>query len=217
MPANGTSALDPIFWGTSTAGAAVSAETTSTLGVARVDQRTPVDTTRIWGAQINNILFLALAMSATFKSGTRLGASTQTASPFGVTEQGLWIDTAGSLWFSSGGIAQLVSSQASQNLAFSATPAFNPAAGGIIHIGAVTANITGPTMTTGVAGQRCTIVFLKDATAGTYTIAGWASNVRTAGTLTFTSGASSLVTISFIWDDRLSTPAWVETNRTAFN
>lgn len=96
-----------------------------------------------------------------------------------------------------------------QNVAFSATPAFNATNGGVIHFGAVTANVTGPTMTSGVAGERCTIVFLKDGTAGAFTIAGWGSNVRVNGTATFAAGANSIICMSFVWDDRLGTPAWV--------
>lgn len=101
----------------------------------------------------------------------------------------------------------------SQSLAHSTTPAFDCTAGETIHIGPVTANITGPTMVAGKIAQKCTIVLLKDGTAGTFTLAGWGANTRTSGTLTFSSTASSVMTISFRWDDRLGTPAWVETGR----
>lgn len=96
-----------------------------------------------------------------------------------------------------------------QNLAFSATPAINATLGNTIHIGPITANVTGPVMTSGVAGERCTIVWLKDGTAGTFTIAGWGANVRFNGTATFAAGASSIIVQEFVWDDRLGTPAWV--------
>lgn len=96
-----------------------------------------------------------------------------------------------------------------QNLAFSATPAINATNGGVIHIGPITANVTGPTMTGGAAGERCSIVWLKDGTAGTFTIAGWGANVRVNGTATFAAGANAIIVQSFVWDDRLGTPAWV--------
>lgn len=107
----------------------------------------------------------------------------------------------------------------SQSVAFSATPAFDPTAGNFIHFGAVTGNVTGPTMVSGQAGEKCTVVMVKDATAGTYTVStSWGSNVRMDSTaLAFTSGSGSLIVLTFTWDDRLSTPAWVETSRKAFN
>lgn len=103
----------------------------------------------------------------------------------------------------------------SQNKSFSATPAFDCTLGNFIHIGTITANVTGPTMAAGSPGERCTIVFLKDGTAGTYSVAGWGSNVRFNGSTSFTSGAGSLMIWNFIWDDRLATPAWVQTSNTA--
>lgn len=96
-----------------------------------------------------------------------------------------------------------------QSLGFSATPAINATSGGVIHIGPITANVTGPTMTGGVAGERCSIIWLKDGTAGTFTIAGWGANVRVNGTATFAAGANAIIVQSFLWDDRLGTPAWV--------
>ncbi|MGH7879876.1 MAG: hypothetical protein ACREQD_10320 [Candidatus Binataceae bacterium] len=106
----------------------------------------------------------------------------------------------------------------SQNIAFSATPALDCTAGNFIHLGPVTANITGPTMVAGSAGEKCTIAFLKDATAGAYSISfSGASNVRASGTLIFGAAVSDLVVVVFVWDDRLSTPAWVETSRANVN
>ena len=103
--ADGTSTLGALLWGTSTGGAASAGESTLTLGVDRVDTRTPPDNTHIWGLQINQVKNLGLAISATFKGGTRLGILTQSASPFGATEQGLWCDTAGNPRWSFGGVA----------------------------------------------------------------------------------------------------------------
>lgn len=108
MAANGTNALDPINWGTSTGGAAGSAETSSTLGVARIDTRTVPDQYHVWGLQLTALISLGLAASATFKGGTRLGTLTQTASPFGSTEQGFWVDTSNNPKFSAGGISSTV-------------------------------------------------------------------------------------------------------------
>lgn len=102
--------------------------------------------------------------------------------------------------------------QGRQSVSFSATPAFNCTTTNFIHFGPVTANITGPTMTAGIAGERCTIVLLKDGTATTYTVSGWGSNVRVTSTFTFSAGANSLMVVDFIWDDTLGTPAWVQTH-----
>lgn len=93
--ADGISSLSTIAWGTSTGGAAGAGETTLTLGVDRADQRTPPDLYRVWAAQINAIKNLGLAMSATFKGGTRLGVLPQTSSPFGASESGFYLDTSG--------------------------------------------------------------------------------------------------------------------------
>jgi hypothetical protein len=103
--ADGISSLNTISWGTSTGGSAVSAESTLSLGVDRVDTRIPPDTSHLWGAALNNAKNLLLAMSATFKGGTRLGVATQSASPFGASEQGLWCDTSGNPKWSYGGVA----------------------------------------------------------------------------------------------------------------
>jgi hypothetical protein len=103
--ADGISSLNTISWGTSTGGAAVSAESTLSLGVDRADTRTPPDTSHIWGSALNNAKNLLIAMSATFKGGTRLGVATQSASPFGASEQGLWCDTSGNPKWSYGGVA----------------------------------------------------------------------------------------------------------------
>lgn len=92
MPANGTSALDTLNWGTGVA------ETTSTLGVDRQDVRTPPDTSHIWGAQISQCKNLLLTMSAYFKGGARLQLLTQGSNPFSVGENGLYMDTGGTVY-----------------------------------------------------------------------------------------------------------------------
>jgi len=446
--ADGLTSLGTLSWGTSTGGAAGSAESTLTLGVDRADTRTPPDTSHVWGAQINQVKNLLLLMSATFKGGTRLGVATQSSNPFGASESGFYIDTSGGGWlvfngtptaiggsaatgnwsFSgntatitggytlTGGAASAINTtvggltitaagtvniqntsgavvlgntsgitsirggsttsvdlsagngvfktttgahtfgsaswavpantvitgassatnttgitlasavatgassigtiinnsvdlttgklvsiqsagterfafswtgtlavlqagsaifsmlandstgfqansgvsyvynggtasyafgaaaftpqgsqtigasgtlwpaawskrviQSTQNIAFSATPAFDPTAGNVIHFGPVTGNVTGPTMVSGSPGERCTIVMVKDGTAGAYTVtASWGSNVRTTSS-TFTTGAGSLIILNFVWDDRLSTPAWVQMSGLGFN
>jgi hypothetical protein len=99
----------------------------------------------------------------------------------------------------------------SQSVAFSATPNFDPTSNGeLIHFGPVTGNVTGATITSGTRGQRITINMLKDATAGTYTIAFSGTNVRATGGMAFTATASSIVSINFRWNDKLGTPAWVQ-------
>lgn len=99
-----------------------------------------------------------------------------------------------------------------QFVAFSATPALDPAACNVIHVGPITANVTAPTMTAGAAGESCTIIWLKDGTAGTFTIGGWGANVRFNGVATFAAGASAIIVQQFTWDDRLGVPAWVLTS-----
>lgn len=97
--ADGITSLNSISWGTSTGGAAGSAESTLTLGVDRSDTRTPPDTNHIWAAQLNNVKAAVLAISQTFKGGTRLGLLTQTSNPFGASESGFYINTSGQAFF----------------------------------------------------------------------------------------------------------------------
>ena len=109
-------------------------------------------------------------------------------------------------------VANIVSyryGSASSAVAFSATPALDCTLGVIVHVGPITGNVTGATMTAGQAGDLCTVVFAKDATATPYTTAFAGTNVRSA-TGTFGVGASSLLTYTFRWDDSLGTPAWVQ-------
>lgn len=93
--ADGLTSLSPLNWGQSTGGAAGSAENTLTLGVNRVDVRTPPDTYHSWHAQLAAMENLLLAISADFKGGTRLLVRKQTTNPFGAGESGLYVDTAG--------------------------------------------------------------------------------------------------------------------------
>jgi hypothetical protein len=90
-----TNYLDPIVWGTSTGGAASTAETTSTIGQDPLDFRVPPDQYHVSNLQIARIRQLCAGMSTTFKGGTRLGVLTQTANPFGASESGFYISTAG--------------------------------------------------------------------------------------------------------------------------
>ncbi len=89
MPANGTTTLDTINWGTSVA------ESTSTLGVDRLDVRDPPDQYHVWGAQISALKNLLLTMSAYFKGGARLQVIKQASNPFGAGETGFYIATDG--------------------------------------------------------------------------------------------------------------------------
>ena len=115
-----------------------------------------------------------------------------------------------------GGFKRLI--QGEQSVAFSATPAFDCTAGNVIHFGPVTGNVTGPTMVSGSAGEKCTVIMVKDGTAGAYTVTGsWGSNVRLAAGSTFTTGAGSLLVYSLVFDANLTTPAWVQSGGTAFN
>lgn len=109
MAADGVTALANLLWGTATGGSAGSGESTLTLGVDRVDGRVPLDTTRVWGTQINQTKNLAMLMSQFYAGGTRLKAIPQTANPFGVSEAGLYIDANGNLCLSYlGVVSQLI-------------------------------------------------------------------------------------------------------------
>lgn len=92
MPANGTTALDTLNWGTGVA------ETTSTLGVDRQDLRSPPDSSHLWGAQINASKNLLLSMSQYFKGGARLQVIKQGSNPFGAGESGVYIDNSGTVF-----------------------------------------------------------------------------------------------------------------------
>lgn len=101
--------LDSLNWGTSTGGAAGSAETTSTLGTDRTDYRVPPDTYTVGGLQITRVKNLVLAMSQYLKGGTRLQVLTQTSTPFGATEHGFWCDASGNPRFNYNGTAYYLS------------------------------------------------------------------------------------------------------------
>lgn len=167
--ADGISTIGSLRWGTSSAGAAVSAEDTTTMGVDRQDDRTPPDLRHVWAAQLNNAKNLLLAMSATFKSGTRLGASTQTANPFAANEQGFWIDGSGNPRFSFGGVAS--------TLATTALSTGNWTFSGNI------ADLTGPGALTLGGANATSILFAKAAVslAANTVFTGAASSTNTTG------------------------------------
>jgi hypothetical protein len=75
------------------------------MGVDRADTRVPPDISHVWGAQINAAKNLLIAISQTFKGGTRLGVATQSSNPFGANEQGLYCDTNGNPRWSYSGVA----------------------------------------------------------------------------------------------------------------
>lgn len=93
--ADGLTSLAPLNFGTSTGGASSAGETTLTLGVARLDTKTPVDQFHVWGAQITAATTLLQSITAFMKGGTRLQVLTQSSNPFGATESGFYMDTAG--------------------------------------------------------------------------------------------------------------------------
>jgi len=102
--ADGIGTFSPLLYGTSTGGSAGQGETTSTIGVDHKDAVTTPDVYHISNEQISQLRRLLALMTADCKGGTRLFTRTQSASPFGVNEQGFWIDTSGNLWFSYGGV-----------------------------------------------------------------------------------------------------------------
>ncbi len=103
-----TNYLDPLNYGASTGGAAGSAETTSTLGTNRTDARVPPSTDNVSGLQLARMRDLLQLLSQDLKGGTRLLLRSQTASPFGTGDAGIWIDTNGVMRFSDGSVARVV-------------------------------------------------------------------------------------------------------------
>lgn len=87
-----TDYLSTLNWGTSTGGAAGSAETTLTLGQDPLDTRIPPDQYRLSLLQIARIKNLVLSMSQFAKGGTRLQVLAQSSNPFGAGEAGYWTD-----------------------------------------------------------------------------------------------------------------------------
>src|SRR5262245_7251182 len=87
-----TTWLDALIFGTSTGGAASSAETTNTLGLDRLDVRIPPDQYRVGGLQIARFGQLLQKISAFMKGGTRLQVLAQSSNPFGTGEVGFWSD-----------------------------------------------------------------------------------------------------------------------------
>ncbi len=96
-----------------------------------------------------------------------------------------------------------------QVIAFSATPSFTLAESQQITL---TGNITGWTLPSGVGDMEVTISFIQDGT-GNRTLAGAGANIRLAGTLTLSTGAGKIDTITLKWNANLGTPAWVEKSR----
>ncbi len=89
-----TDYLSALNWGTSTSGSAGSAESSTTLHTARLDARVPPDQYTVSGLQITRLVELSTAMSSYFKGGTRVRMLTQTSTPFGAGEYGVWVDNA---------------------------------------------------------------------------------------------------------------------------
>ena len=99
--------------------------------------------------------------------------------------------------------------------AHSATPTYNCANGETIHH-LMTGNVTSWTMTAGVAGQRCTLVWEQDS-MGNRTLAGTPANVKFAGgAFTLTTTGGKLDSATFVYDINVGVPAssyWVEIAR----
>jgi hypothetical protein len=82
---------------------------------------------------------------------------------------------------------------------FSATPTFDVSQGDQIELGAMTANVTGITISNAYKGQIWTVTF-KQGGAGSYTVAGWPAAVLLSGaafTPTVTVGANSSLTFRY--------------------
>lgn len=100
-----TDYISALNWGASTGGAAGSAESSSTLGTARIDSREPPSQSHISGLQITRLVELGIAMSAWYKGGTRLRVLKQSSNPFGATESGFYISQAGTAYTVVDGVA----------------------------------------------------------------------------------------------------------------
>lgn len=207
------SVLVPLKWGVqSSAGAAVDVETTSTLGTARTNERTPPSTSHIDGDQLAAFLSFDNTLSQHFKGGSRARFYPVSSSPFGSGEHGLWALYAASgpqyLQYTTAGVAFKVPFTAGASaVTFSATPTFAPTTSDFLTI-TMTANITSWTFSAGFDGQIVTIGFVQDGT-GSRTLAAPPANVTVAGgTLTLTTTANKRDYVT--WRYEGSTSKWRE-------
>jgi len=187
--ADGVTSLDQISYGTTTGGAAGTAETTLTLGVDRLDARTPPDLYHVWAAQLNAVKNVVLKISQDNKGGTRLGTRVQAANPFGAGESGFYIDSAGIGYVVFNGTPQALGSGSSLgNWVFTANDASRVSSG---------------PLTIGADGNATTLG-IGSSTFGTLTLTGarllLSQRALTSGTqasaLAITGGAHTALTAS---------------------
>lgn len=203
--------IDSLNWGTSTAGSAGSAETSDTLGLERADLREPSTKYHVSNLGIERLRQLGLAMSTTFKGGTRLGALTQTSSPFSASEHGIWVDTAGKFYTCYLGASRGIrTSGATTAVAFSATPTFAKSLGDYLTI-TMTGNITSWTFTAGTDGDTIAIAFIQDGTGSRTLAAGPSTVVFAGGSPTLTTTASKRDIFNFRYNGTLA--KWEEQSR----
>lgn len=103
-----TDYLSALNYGTSTGGAAGSAESASTLGAARLDRQVPPSQYQVSGLQITRLVEFALAVSSDLKGGTRVRVRKQSSNPFGASESGFYISQAGTGYVVVDGVATAI-------------------------------------------------------------------------------------------------------------
>jgi len=192
-----TDYLSSISFGTATGGAAGAAETTTTLGTARLDRQVPPSQYQVSGLQISRLVELAIAMSAHSKGGTRLKVIKQTSNPFSAAESGFYISAAGSAFTVVDGVAT----------------AIGGGGGGTTQtIDVINATAaTGKSITSAVAnaGTNVGLIFNNSTTlSGTTLLASFRNNgteklavdnggaLVTPGTMTLSAGAGSVYALS---------------------
>ena len=107
-----TDYLSAINFGTSTGGSAGAAETTSTLGTARLDTREPPTQYHLSNLQITRLAEFCMEVSAYMKGGTRVRVLKQITNPFGATESGFYVSSAGTAYLVVDGVATSIGSSA---------------------------------------------------------------------------------------------------------
>ncbi len=103
-----TDYLDSLNYAATDTGAALSAETSDTLGTARTDYRVVADSYSVSGLQITRMRDLLVAITEDLKGGSRLRVRKQNTSPFGANELGYWADSGGLPRFNDGSTAWYV-------------------------------------------------------------------------------------------------------------
>jgi hypothetical protein len=193
-------ALATLNWGTS-------AETTSTLGLDRLDYRTPPTQYHVSGDQISQMKNLLIYMSQYMGGGNRLRILPTASNQFAVTESGLQITSTLAQYVILGAGAWNLRGTKAQTVVAAATTAIDLSLGNIVTVTMGT-NITAWSITSPVVGDPILITFVQDG-VGTRTLAGAAATIKflattylgaTAGAPTLTVTAAKRDTLFFVYD-----------------